>query len=150
MSKSRDYRSTMSRDFQCPICAAGRPLDVIANGQAVWVTAQPVAALPGYVCVVAKTHAVEPFDLSVDEQRLFWSETMAVARAVRDVVLSPKMNYEIHGNTLQHLHMHLYPRHAQDAFTGRPVDGAARLATRSPAVLASLAEVTQAALCPVP
>ena len=32
------------------------------------------------------------------------------------------MNYEIHGNTLPHLHIHLYPRQVDDAFVGRPID----------------------------
>jgi diadenosine tetraphosphate (Ap4A) HIT family hydrolase len=32
------------------------------------------------------------------------------------------MNYEIHGNTLPHLHMHLLPRLPDDGFVGRPID----------------------------
>ena len=37
---------------------------------------------------------------------------------------SPKINYEIHGNTVPHLHLHLYPRFDGDPFAGRPIDGA--------------------------
>jgi diadenosine tetraphosphate (Ap4A) HIT family hydrolase len=32
------------------------------------------------------------------------------------------MNYEIHGNTIPHLHMHLYPRYSGDPFEGEPID----------------------------
>jgi diadenosine tetraphosphate (Ap4A) HIT family hydrolase len=32
------------------------------------------------------------------------------------------MNYEIHGNTLPHLYLHLFPRHSDDPFVGGPVD----------------------------
>lgn len=33
-----------------------------------------------------------------------------------------KINYEIHGNTLPHLHVHVFPRYAGDPFEGRPID----------------------------
>jgi diadenosine tetraphosphate (Ap4A) HIT family hydrolase len=32
------------------------------------------------------------------------------------------MHYEIHGNTLPVLHMHLIPRRVDDPFVGRPID----------------------------
>lgn len=32
------------------------------------------------------------------------------------------MNYEIHGNTVPHLHLHLFPRFDGDPFVGRPID----------------------------
>ena len=31
------------------------------------------------------------------------------------------MNYEIHGNSIPHLHLHLYPRFSGDPFEGRPI-----------------------------
>ncbi len=34
---------------------------------------------------------------------------------------APEMNYEIHGNSIPHLHLHLYPRFSGDPFEGRPV-----------------------------
>jgi diadenosine tetraphosphate (Ap4A) HIT family hydrolase len=56
---------------------------------------------------------------------------MLVGRALNDELRPAKMNYEIHGNTIPHLHLHLYPRTAEDPFVGRPIDGAARLFERS-------------------
>jgi diadenosine tetraphosphate (Ap4A) HIT family hydrolase len=32
------------------------------------------------------------------------------------------MNYEVHGNTIPHLHMHFFPRYAGDAFENGPVN----------------------------
>jgi diadenosine tetraphosphate (Ap4A) HIT family hydrolase len=32
------------------------------------------------------------------------------------------MNYEIHGNSIPHLHMHFFPRYRGDHFEGRPID----------------------------
>jgi diadenosine tetraphosphate (Ap4A) HIT family hydrolase len=33
-----------------------------------------------------------------------------------------KMNYEIHGNSLPHLHMHFFPRYRGDRFEGKAID----------------------------
>ncbi len=92
-----------------------------------WVTAPPVAPLPAYVCVVAKIHAVEPFDLRGDARQAFWEEVMTVAEAVRDFSDATKINYEIHGNAIPHLHADLYPRYPGDPFEGRPIDAKTNL-----------------------
>ena len=103
----------------CPICDRGEPLDVIADLGATWATAGTEAPLPGYVCVVSKGHVVEPFELPPPELDAFWREAMLVARALADLLQPVKMNYEIHGNTIPHLHMHLYPRFPGDPGIGR-------------------------------
>jgi diadenosine tetraphosphate (Ap4A) HIT family hydrolase len=87
-----------------------------------WVTTDPDVAIFGYVCVISKVHAVEPFDLSDGEGAAFWREAMAVAAALHQELRPIKMNYEIHGNTLPHLHMHIFPRRPDDPFVGRPID----------------------------
>ncbi len=51
---------------------------------------------------------------------------MAVARALKAEVDSRNVNYEIHGNTVPHLHLHLYPRFEGDPFVGRPIDGSSQ------------------------
>jgi diadenosine tetraphosphate (Ap4A) HIT family hydrolase len=122
----------------CPICARGEPLDVLIETTVAWVTASPDATLPGYVTVVAKRHVDEPFDLDADEGHEFWDVAMAVARRLVEATGARKMNYEIHGNTLPHLHLHLYPRFAGDPFEGRPIDRATRRFRRSPAELQAL------------
>jgi diadenosine tetraphosphate (Ap4A) HIT family hydrolase len=94
----------------CPICDRGEPLGIVAELKSTWVTTDPEAEVPGYVCVVSKRHVVEPYELPPDELDAFWRESMLVARAVADLLRPSKMNYEIHGNTIPHLHMHLYPR----------------------------------------
>ena len=115
----------------CVICEAGRPWDVIAETPAVWVTAASIAPLPGYVCVVSKHHVVEPFELDSSSASEFWFDCLRTARAIRDVLEAQKINYEIHGNTLPHLHMHVYPRYDGDPFEGAPINGAAAMFQRS-------------------
>ena len=56
---------------------------------------------------------------------------MLVARAVAELVRPVKMNYEVHGNTLPHLHLHLFPRHLGDPYVGGPIDPRASVVERS-------------------
>jgi diadenosine tetraphosphate (Ap4A) HIT family hydrolase len=106
----------------CPICLAGRPEHVLADRRATWITAAPEAPLPGYACVVSKRHVVEPFELPADELAAFWDDAMFAARVLKTIFDPAKLNYEIHGNTIPHLHLHLYPRYAGDPYVGGPID----------------------------
>ena len=124
----------------CVICAAGQPLDIIAELPSCWVTAPRDAPLPGYVCVVARQHVIEPFEMNADDQACFWRDAMLVARAISDLLHPIKMNYEIHGNTLPHLHLHLFPRRPDDPYVGGPIDPRRASFTRSDAELDSLKE----------
>lgn len=94
--------------------------------------------MPGYVCVVARRHVNEPFELPPPERTQFWNDSMLVAEAVASVVSPIKMNYEIHGNTLPHLHLHLFPRQPDDPFVGGPVDPRRCSVKRTPAELLAL------------
>ena len=107
---------------ECPICRAGRPQDVIAELGGTWVTLPPLTPLPGYVCVVAKSHVREPFELAEAERRAFWDDVDRVAAVIAASLHPKKLNYEIHGNVLPHLHVHVFPRWPGDRFEGRPID----------------------------
>jgi diadenosine tetraphosphate (Ap4A) HIT family hydrolase len=106
----------------CVICRSGGPLHIIAELPTCWATADPDAAVRHYVCVVARDHVIEPYEMSSGQQARFWHDAMLVARAVASVAQPIKMNYEIHGNTLPHLHLHLFPRSIDDPFVGGPID----------------------------
>jgi len=127
-----------------PICAKGHPLDVIAELDTTWVSAPPVAVLPGYACVVARRHVEEPFQLPDDEMVAFWRESMAVARTLSSLLEAGKMNYEIHGNSIPHLHLHLYPRFPGDPFERRPIAMDAPAFTRSEDDLRRMADAIAA------
>jgi len=106
----------------CVICTSGAPLHVIAELSTCWATADPDAPLRHYVCVVSRDHVIEPYEMAPGQQNAFWLEAMMIARAVASVAQPIKMNYEIHGNTLPHLHLHLFPRSVDDPFVGGPID----------------------------
>ena len=128
-------------EASCPICSRPdrRPRGVVAELSAAWVTAEPDAALPGYACVVAKKHVVEPYELSSAEGAAFWEDCMLAARALAGLFGPTKMNYEMHGNTVPHLHMHLYPRYDDDPYQGGPISGSARF-TRSAGEIARIGQ----------
>ena len=128
----------------CVICTSGKPLDIISELGSCWATAPRTAVLPGYVCVIARQHVIEPFEMTVEDQSSFWRDAMLVARAVADHVRPIKMNYEIHGNTLPHLHLHLFPRYANDPFVGGPIDARTTVVERSDAEIEGLASAIQA------
>ena len=122
----------------CVICdsPSGAPADVLVGLSHSWVTAPADACLPGYVCVVARFHVTEPFELT--DGAAWWQECMGVARRLKRALGSPKLNYEIHGNTVPHLHLHLYPRYQGDPFVGKPIDPKLTRFQRSASDLARL------------
>ena len=106
----------------CPICRQGRPLDIIAELEASWVTMQEMAPVRGYACLVSRIHAVELHDLTPDAGAAYMRDMRRVSEAVAAITGAVKINYEIHGNTLPHLHTHFFPRYRGDAFEGKPID----------------------------
>jgi len=70
----------------------------------------------------------------------FWRESRAVARALSSLLQPGKMNYEIHGNSIPHLHLHLYPRFPGDPFEGRPIAMDAPAFTRTKEDLQRMAD----------
>ena len=106
----------------CPICRRQTPLDVVAELEASWVTMQELAPVPGYVCLVSPKHAVELHDLPEEVAAAFMRDARRVSKAVSRATGAVKLNYEIHGNSLPHLHMHFFPRYRGDRFEGKPID----------------------------
>jgi diadenosine tetraphosphate (Ap4A) HIT family hydrolase len=76
----------------------------------------------GYACLVFKRHVVELHDLSEDEGAAFMRDVRLLSAAVQRVTGAVKLNYEVHGNTVPHLHMHFYPRYPGDPFESGPIN----------------------------
>ena len=109
------------------------------------ISAWSEAVLPGYACVLSKRHVIEPFDLEEDDQAAFFLDAMAAARGLAKLFDSVKMNYEIHGNTVPHLHIHLFPRMPGDVYVGFPNHCRASF-TRSDEEIAQMAKAVKAEL----
>ena len=76
----------------------------------------------GYACLVSRVHAVDLHDLTLSQSAGFIQDAHRVSSALSAVTGAVKLNYEIHGNTLPHLHMHFFPRYVGDPFEGRAIE----------------------------
>ena len=120
------------RGSTCPICVQGKPRGIVAELEGSYLTADERTRVSGYCCLVAKRHAVEIHDLSDDEGAALMRDLRLVSKIVQGITGAVKMNHEIHGNTLPHLHVHVIPRYVGDelevsgrtlgALEGRPYD----------------------------
>ncbi len=106
----------------CPICLNGGPLCTIAELEVSALAAGAAATIKGNCTLFLRRHAVELYELAPAESAAFMRDVQRASRAVHEVTGAVKMNYEIHGNTIPHLHMHLFPRYVGDPFENRPID----------------------------
>ncbi len=65
---------------------------------------------PGWVFIVLKRHALELYDLEARERAALIEEVSRVAQALAEVYRPVKMNYELLGNQVPHIHWHVVPR----------------------------------------
>lgn len=76
---------------------------------------------PGYTIFLAKQCVPELHDLAPDIRSRFLQEMAQVAEAVFRAFGPRKLNYELLGNSVPHLHWHLIPRYADDLNREWPV-----------------------------
>jgi diadenosine tetraphosphate (Ap4A) HIT family hydrolase len=76
---------------------------------------------PGWTVLVLKRHATELFHLSRDERSRLMEEVSGVAALLAQKWQAVKINYELLGNQLPHIHWHLIPRLPQDPAPLEPV-----------------------------
>jgi diadenosine tetraphosphate (Ap4A) HIT family hydrolase len=76
---------------------------------------------PGWTVLVLTRHATELWELSRDERIALMEGVTEVARALAVVFDARKLNYELLGNQLAHIHWHVVPRRADDPIPRQPV-----------------------------
>jgi len=110
----------LKRGEGCPFCAEGRP-DETKHGVRFFAGELTDAYLsrggvqPGLSHVYFRgRHVVEPTELSAEEAARFFAELLQVGRAIERVFEPVKVNYDILGNSVPHLHVHVIPRYADD------------------------------------
>lgn len=76
---------------------------------------------PGYVLLVLRRHVTELYELTPPERATLMEEVSRVAQALARVFRPVKMNYELLGNLVPHIHWHLVPRLATDPALRAPI-----------------------------
>ncbi|HEU4684550.1 MAG TPA: HIT family protein [Nitrospira sp.] len=76
---------------------------------------------PGWTVLVLKRHATELFQLTAAERASLIEEVTLIAKVLAQVFEAHKMNYELLGNQLPHIHWHVIPRSRHDPAPLSPV-----------------------------
>jgi diadenosine tetraphosphate (Ap4A) HIT family hydrolase len=136
------------RENGCAMCSEGRP-DRIPHGVRVYsgplvdAYVSSRAAQRGYVVAIFRgRHVNDLAELSSDELLGFWSEIARISVAMQQHFQPRKVNYEVLGNQIPHLHVHLTARFADgDVAPGQPLG-----VDRNLSLPAKVAEADRAAL----
>lgn len=75
----------------------------------------------GYCFVFTRDHVTELFHLDRAVRATVIEEVNAVAEALFSVFQPVKINYELIGNMVPHMHWHLVPRFSDDPLWPRPI-----------------------------
>ena len=75
----------------------------------------------GYVFVLTKAHVSELFHLGVESRQGIIEEVNRVAAALHRAFTPTKINYELLGNMVPHMHWHIVPRFSDDPLWPKPI-----------------------------
>ncbi|MBX3326201.1 MAG: HIT family protein [Nitrospira sp.] len=76
---------------------------------------------PGWTVLVFRRHVTELFHLTPSERSQLIEEVSRVANALSEIYQAKKINYELLGNQLPHIHWHVIPRLPDDPAPLEPV-----------------------------
>jgi diadenosine tetraphosphate (Ap4A) HIT family hydrolase len=132
----RERWESLVRGENCPLCAviqSPEPADeyafVVANLRLSRLHLWKNQFVSGYCTLVCTKHVREPYHLTREEQSLFFDDMMRAGQALERVFNPVKMNFQLLGNEVPHLHAHLVPRYYGDPAPSRPIDTGAQVIT---------------------
>ncbi len=107
----------------CPMCTRWHddPDLRIAELEHTYVVLNRDQFFPGYVLAFTKEHVTELFQLERAVRMAVMEEVTAVAAALYKLLQPDKINYELLGNMVPHMHWHIVPRFASDPLWPRPI-----------------------------
>jgi diadenosine tetraphosphate (Ap4A) HIT family hydrolase len=119
VGRSRDQEIPLNESI-CPFCWKIETIEELGASDVVWHFPHSVALLgmwqfyQGYCLLVSRRHAAELSELLTDERRAYLEEMCLLAQAIQTCYRPHKLNYELLGNQVPHLHWHLFPRYLDD------------------------------------
>jgi diadenosine tetraphosphate (Ap4A) HIT family hydrolase len=149
----RDKWDALVRGEDCPLCAELQRQEP-ENEFGITICNLPMSKLrlvrnqyvPGYCVLICNRHVHEPYELSREEGIQFFEDMNRVGAALERVLGAIKMNFEILGNLVPHLHVHIKPRFYGDDAPSRPIWPDAKTVLLSPAEYAQRVQSIRTAL----
>jgi diadenosine tetraphosphate (Ap4A) HIT family hydrolase len=126
--KSTNWDSLISGE-QCPVCDLMR-LEKQEDEHMIRICDLTISRLylaknqfvQGYCILIYNRHVIEPYELSTAERSSYFDDLALAARVLQKVFNADKVNYNILGNVIPHLHTHILPRYFTDSAPNRPID----------------------------
>jgi diadenosine tetraphosphate (Ap4A) HIT family hydrolase len=124
----REKWDALVRGEGCPLCAEIRSNEpanawgyTIADLRVSRLRLQPNQYVKGYCVLISNQHVREPYELNRADQQAFFQDMLDTGQALEIAFGATKMNFQILGNSVPHLHCHLEPRYYGDPAPGRPI-----------------------------
>ena len=149
----RERWDALVRGDGCPLCrdlAAGsepnghRHVVAELSVAQLWLPANQ--SIPGYCVLVHRRHVREPYELPSDERAAFFEDMVRAGAALERAFGAVKMNFELQGNSVPHLHCHIKPRYYGDPGPGRPLQPSERMLRLTEPEYAERAAIIRAAV----
>ncbi len=126
---ARERWDALVRGDGCPACDEVQTT-AVEHEQGFFVTDLDVSRLrlarnqfiPGYCVLLARRHVREPYELDREDRARFFEDMLQVGRALEHAFGAIKLNFEILGNAVPHLHVHIKPRYYGDPAPNRIID----------------------------
>jgi diadenosine tetraphosphate (Ap4A) HIT family hydrolase len=125
----REKWDALVRGEGCPLCAEIQSTETanlfgytVADLRVSRLRLQTTQYVKGYCILISNTHVREPYELDPDDQHAFFQDMLQAGRALEAAFGATKMNFEILGNSVPHLHCHIQPRYYDDPAPGRPIN----------------------------
>jgi diadenosine tetraphosphate (Ap4A) HIT family hydrolase/predicted GNAT family N-acyltransferase len=114
-------------ESKCPFCnnepvLADHILIKELDNSFLYASMKAQGLLWGKCVVLSKKHYIELDEIPPQDLTAFMAEVQKITRSLKEVSGAVKINLELHGNTVPHLHIHLFPRYLDDLFAGKAID----------------------------
>ena len=126
---SRECLGALIRGDGCPLCAAAQATQ-LSDDFSVTVTDLTISRLrlvrnqfvPGYWVLICPRHVARPCHLPAPDRSAYFDDLLRAVQAIERVYRPIKMNFELLGSALLHMHTHICPRSYGDPSPSRPID----------------------------